>query len=437
MRTIFSYLLIASCSLLYAQSFNKAKLDSFITILEKEQQAMGTLSISKNGKEIYTRSFGMASLDPKVENTPKTKYRIGSISKTFTAVIILQMVAEGKLTLETKVADFFPNLPNAKSISIHHLLSHSSGLHNFTNDDDYLEYMTKPKTREEKLTIIKKGGIDFKPGAKYEYSNTNYVLLSLIAEDVDKKPLGEILDARIVKPLQLTDTYYGKPIDIERNEASSYGWSGNWIKSTETDMSIPMGAGAIVSTPENLNKFFYEIFTGNLLSTEMISKMKNMNSGYGYGLFQFPFNSKVSFGHTGGIDAFQSVASYFPDEDLNIALCLNGAVYPMNDVVLGALSIYFGEEFDLPSFEKYEITEAELKKYEGIYGAEGFPFKITIKLKDGTLTGQATGQPAFPLEAFDKHKFRFRMAGLEMHFKPEEDKMIFKQGGNTQELTRK
>ncbi len=430
--------LLLSCSInICAQSFIKAKLDSFFTILEKEQQAMGTLSISAKGNEVYTRSFGMASLDPEIANSPKTKYRIGSISKTFTSVIILQMITEGKLTLETTISKFFPQLPNANSITIHHLLGHSSGIHNFTDDDKYFEYMTKPKSREEKLQIIKKGGVDFKPGKKHEYSNTNYVVLSLIAEEIDKKYFSEILDARIVKPLNLTNTYYGKPVNIEENEAQSYGWSGNWMKSSETDMSIPMGAGAIVSQPADLNKFFHALFNGEMLTEEMLGKMHNMNSGYGYGLFQFPFYDKVSFGHTGGIDAFQSMAAYFPDEELSISVTLNGAVYPINDIMIGALSIYFGNDYELPTFEKFEVSAKDLRKYEGVYSAEGFPFDITITEKNGSLTAQATGQPSFTLEAFAEHKFRFRMAGIEMHFLPEDDKMIFKQGGITTELAKK
>lgn len=398
---------------------------------------MGSFSLSQGGVEVYSKSFGMASINPDVKNSAQSKYRIGSISKSFTAVIILQMVAENKIKLETKLSEFFPELPNASSITIHHLLGHSSGLHNFTNDDNYLEYMTKPKTREEKLKIFKKGGTDFKSGAKHEYSNTNYVLLSLIAEDVDKKPFLEILDTRIVKPLQLSDTYYGKTIDLEQNEAHSFGWSGDWIKSSETDMSIPMGAGAVVSTPGDLNKFYYALFNGKLLPEEMLAKMKTIEDRYGYGLFQFPFGDKVSYGHTGGIDAFQSMAGYFPDEDLNVALNLNGAIFPMNDIMLGALSIYLDKGYELPSFGKYEVAIDDLKEYEGVYGAEGFPFKITVTVKDGALTAQATGQSSFPLEPFDEHKFRFRLAGLEMHFVPEEDKMIFKQGGNTHELSKK
>lgn len=347
------------------------------------------------------------------------------------------MITEGKLTLETTISKFFPQLPNANSITIHHLLGHSSGIHNFTDDDKYFEYMTKPKSREEKLQIIKKGGVDFKPGKKHEYSNTNYVVLSLIAEEIDKKYFSEILDARIVKPLNLTNTYYGKPVNIEENEAQSYGWSGNWMKSSETDMSIPMGAGAIVSQPADLNKFFHALFNGEMLTEEMLGKMHNMNSGYGYGLFQFPFYDKVSFGHTGGIDAFQSMAAYFPDEELSISVTLNGAVYPINDIMIGALSIYFGNDYELPTFEKFEVSAKDLRKYEGVYSAEGFPFDITITEKNGSLTAQATGQPSFTLEAFAEHKFRFRMAGIEMHFLPEDDKMIFKQGGITTELAKK
>jgi D-alanyl-D-alanine carboxypeptidase len=436
-KIIFTLFSIVFTTILSAQNFEKAKMDSLFNLIDANEKSMGSLSIFHDGKEVYQFSIGYANVEKKQKANALTKYRVGSVSKIFTSAIILQMVEEGKLNLETKLDRFFPEIPNAGKITIEQLLRHRTGLFNFTNAPEYLEWMEQPKSKEALLELFVKNGSIFEPGDKFDYSNTNYVLLSFIAETIDGKSFTEILKQRIVVPLALTNTNYGGKIDPARNEAKSYTRANEWVPATETDMSIPTGAGAIVSTPTDLNLFLIALFSGKVISDKLLATMKEMKDGYGLGLIQFPFFEKKAFGHTGGIDGFQSNASWFPDEKVTVSMIINGTSMPMNDILIGVLSIYFGRDYKLPEFTPaILLTADELAAFTGTYSSEGFPLKITITQQGAALFGQGTGQPIFPLEAFEKNKFRFDQANLVIEFYPEENKLIILQGGGRFELTK-
>jgi D-alanyl-D-alanine carboxypeptidase len=419
---------------LHAQNVNKAKLDSLFTAIESSEKGMGSISLFKDGKEVYQRSIGFADVEANVKNTGATKFRIGSVSKTFTAAIIMQMVDQKKLSLDTKLATFFPQVPNADKITIEHLLRHRSGIFNITNDPDYLNYLHKSHTEDELVAkIIAKGSV-FEPGAQTQYSNSGYILLSYIAEKVDKKSFANVVRDRIVKPLKLENTYVGGKLNATRNEAKSYTREGRWKLATETDMSIPLGAGAIVSTATELNIFYTNLMEGKLVSASSLDAMKTLNDKIGMGLVQMPFHDKPGFGHMGGIDGFINMAVYMPTEKLTIAYTSNGVNVPINDIMLGATQIYLGMPYKIPAYKLITLSAEDLAPLVGVYSSPSFPLKITITANNNVLIAQATGQPSFPLEAEDKHIFKFDRAMLTLEFKPEVNSMILKQGPGTYEL---
>ncbi len=421
---------LLSAHLLNAQTFDKAKMDSLFLRIENNQKGMGSISIFKDGKEVYQNAFGYADVANQLKATKDTRYRIGSISKTFTATIIMQMVDEDKISLNSKLADYYPEIPNAREITIEHLLRHRSGLYNFTNMPTYVGWMEQPVTRDQLLTTFIKNGTVFNPGEKAEYSNTNYVLLSLIAEKIDKEDFVTILNDRIIVPCKLSHTYFGGKINPKNNEALSYTMSSSWTLAPETDMSIPLGAGAVVSNPTDLNAFYHQLFMGQLVSAASLNKMKEIVDHYGIGLIPIPFYERKALGHGGSIDGFQSMVMYFPTDNVSVAYTSNGVVMPMNDIMIGALSIYFGKEYVLPDFKPaLELKAEDLDQYLGVYASPTFPLKVTITKNGNKLIGQATGQPTFPLDAYDIHKFKFDQASLKLEFKPEESKMILRQGG--------
>lgn len=402
----------------------------FFDSIEKYDQGMGSIAIFQDGKEQFKRVYGMANLVEKTKATQKTKYRIGSISKIFTAICIMQLVDEGKIKLDQKLAVFFPDLPNADKITLEHLLRHRSGLHNFLDDEDYEGYMTTAQTRQDHLNRFKAKGTDFEPDEKYSYSNTNYVLLAFICEEVDKMPFPELLRKRILKPLKLKNTYHAPDYDLEKREALSYYWAGQWNDGWQTHGSISMGAGSLVSTVSDLNRFLFALENGKLVSKASLAQMKTMVDGYGLGLFQLPYNDDLGYGHTGGIDGFQSVLAYFPDHNTYVAFCGNGIKYTRNEIVLNCLKLYFNDSKTIPDVqEKPGIKLSNIEPYLGTYSCVELGMQIEITGANGELAAQAIGQSQFPLKASDENTFAFDPAGIVIRFDLTNRSFILEQGG--------
>lgn len=425
---LLSFVITTICQ---AQSFNSARLNDYFNALESNNKFMGSIAVSKNGEILYSRSVGFADVEKHIKADGNSKYRIGSITKTFTSVLVLKAVEQQKISLQQSIVTFFPTIPNAEKITVEQLLTHRSGIHSFTDSEDYLQWNTSPKTEKELVALIAEGGSDFVPGSKAAYSNSNFVLLTFILEKSFKKGYADLVAEYITKPLKLKDTSVGGKIDPKQNECTSYQWAGNWKKDNETDSSIPLGAGNISSTPSDLIRFSNALFTGKLLSEQSLKLMKTLHDGYGMGLFMMPFYGKSSYGHTGGIDSFSSVFGYFEKENVSFAITSNGASMPINDIAIAVLSAAFDKPFDIPSFKTYKVSSEELETYTGVYASSQIAMKITIVKEGNILTAQATGQSAFPLEAAEKDTFTFDQAGIILHFNVPEKALTLKQSGMT------
>jgi D-alanyl-D-alanine carboxypeptidase len=425
--------IITGVSSLSAQELNTRKLDSLFDLLAQKQKAMGSIAISRDGKILYTKAIGYSSITGTEQkpSTPLTRYRIGSISKMFTATMIFQLIEDKKLSLDATLGKWFPAVPNSDKITIANMLNHRSGIHSFTDNPDYTSWMTSPKTDKEMLDIIVSGKPEFQPDEKTAYSNSNFVLLGYILERITGSSYAENLKKRITGRIGLKNTFYGGKINIENNDCFSFEYDKNWKQLPETDMSIPGGAGALISTPSDLVTFIQALFTGRLVSAQSLEQMKTIKDGMGMGMFQFPFGEKKAYGHNGGIDGFGSNLAYFPEDKLAGAYCTNGMVMPVNDILIGVLSICFNKEYKLPTFKTFEVKPEDLDKYTGVYSSTQLPLKITITKTESGLKAQATGQSAFPLEAAAPDKFKFDRAGIKMEFDPANYKMTLFQGGGT------
>lgn len=416
--------------------FNKAKLDSLLTVLESKNKLMGAVALYQNGKPLYSRAIGYATSrgNDKIKATTATKYRVGSISKIFTATLVMQLVEQKKLSLDTPLSVFFPQFENASSITIEHLLHHRSGLKNFTAEPAYATYLHQPKTQAELLSIMSALKPGFQPGQKFEYSNTNYVLLSYIVEKVTQQPYAHVLKKCIADKLGLKSTFYGGKINSARQEASSFRWNQEqWQEEPETDMSIPQGAGGIVSTPNDLALFIQGLFNHTLISEASLQKMMAFQDKYGLGMMEFALGNSKGYGHGGGIDGFSSMVTYFPQEKLALATTFNGVATNANDVLIGILSIAMGKPYTIPTYETPKDLRLDLTRYEGVFASKQFPLKITMKKEGEKLLTQATGQSAFYLEARSEKDFVFEPAGIQIEFRKSEagvyDTFVLKQGG--------
>lgn len=410
-----------------AQTIDRAKLDAYFEALEKNDRWMGSVALIKGGQLLYARAIGFSDLANGIKANTATRYRIGSISKTFTSALVFKAIEEKKLALTDKLSKWFPTIANADRISINDLISHRSGIHNFTNDDDFTQWCTQPKTEAEMTEIIRKGGSDFEPGSKAEYSNSNFVLLTYILEKIYKKPFTKLLAERITTPLKLNGIVAEGRID-GNVAAYSYGYTGKWEKAPETDLSVPSGAGAVVSDATQLGRFYDALFDGKVVSDASLKQMQTLQDGYGKGLFSFPFNGRTGYGHTGGIDAFTSIAAHFEDGDVTMVRLSNGANIDENAISIVLLSAAYGMPFEIPSFEKRKVSDAE-KGYTGVYATPTIPLKITITEKGGALFAQATGQSEFPLEAQADGSFTFEPAHIRLTFDLEKREMTLLQGG--------
>ncbi len=421
----------------FAQDFDKAKMDELFNILDKHEQSMGSFSIFQDGKEVYANAIGFIDIDTKKRADTNTIYRIGSISKVFTASIIMRLVEEKKLKLSSPLTRWFPKIKNSSRITIEHMLNHSSGIFNFTNTDEYLTYLNKPQTREELYTKIEEFGSAFEPGEDADYSNSNYVLLSMIAEKVTDTSFDVLLQNMICKPLGLKNTYLGGKIQSSNNEANSFKKIKEWVSDTETDMSIPLGAGAVVSTATDINTFINALFHDQVVSSDSRKKMMNIQDGFGLGLFKIPYGSKEAYGHNGGIDGFQSLAYHIPEDDMTITYLSNGTVYSISAMMLDALGIYYGKGADLPEFlPVMKLKSEDLDQYLGKYTSSEIPIDLVITKDGNQLMAQATGQSSFPLDGVDIHKFKFDPAKIKIEFFPDEKYVTLNQNGKEYKMTK-
>ncbi|WP_299189057.1 serine hydrolase [uncultured Aquimarina sp.] len=423
-----------------AQTFNKTRLDSLFNLLDTHNQGMGSISIYKQGKEVYKNSIGYLDLGNKTKANSETIYRIGSITKTFTATIIMQLIDDNKLDLETLLSDYFPKIFNADKITIGQMLRHRSGLFNLTEDEDFMKWMIVPNTRKQMIDrLLKKEG-SFEPGEKTAYSNTNYLLLSYIAEEIEGKTYSEILQSRIIQPLGLKRTAYGKNIDTNNNEALSYVMNDNkWVKiEKHTHMSVPIGAGAIVSTPTEVNIFYNSLFSGQLVSNASLEIMMDTSTGMGIGLGGETFFGKQAYGHNGGIDGFQSLTMYLPEEKIVVSYIGNGVVMSPNNCIVNVLKSYYDQDYKLPVFSApLEFTKEELDVFLGVYISESFPFQITFTKENTTLIASAKDGPTFPLVGYQKNGFKSDRAGATINFNTDESTMMLELNGNKVYFKRK
>jgi len=425
----------------HAQTLDKAKLGQFFDRLAEKNKAMGSLTIAKGGNVLYTRAIGYSQINgtEKKPLTAANRFRIGSITKMFTAAMILQFVEEGKLKLTDTLDKFFPQIPNSQKITIAQILAHRSGIH-----DSILDRNLRPSsntnaiTKDEMLALIAKGAPDFEPDAKHSYSNSGYILLGLILEKLTGKPYGEALKERITSKIGLKDTYTATGnIDVNKNESLTYfKTGGDWKQGPETHPSLLFSAGAIVSTPNDLAKFIQALFDLKLLSQESLASMKTISDGDGLGMEPFTFAGKTFYGHTGGGDNYGAWLAYLPEEKLAVAYTTNAKVYPVVNIVSGVIDIYYNKPFEIPAFESIAVSPEVLDKYVGVYSSPEVPVKFTITRKGATLYVQPGEQSAAPLEATAEDKFAIEGAGVVFEFDAAKNQMIQKRGGRERVFTK-
>ena len=424
MRQIYLLIILIGFTPTYSQfstvnDLDISKLDSIFDAKEIDNKFMGTISVFKNNKEIYSRSTGYSDIENNIKSNSKTKYRIGSISKIFTSVLIMQLIEEGKLTLETKLSAFKPQVKLAEQITIEQLLSHRSGIYNFTDLKDYRTWMETPISDEELIDKINNKGRRFKPNKKFEYSNTNYFLLSLIIEIIEGESFKKVLGNKIIKPFKLSETYCCENIKNNETAKSYYREGESWKEGTDTDLRITSGAGGLISTSKDVNEFFNLLSNYKIISKESLDKMTNnlTNGGYGFGLMQIEFFDKTGFGHDGLIDGFISNAFIFPNDNLSITYLSNGFRMDIQNLFAEIIGYNFKTDYvDIKKYSNLKLTKEDLRHFEGIYTKRKRTLKITEKNNILILNFNEIPTINFALTPITKNRFKNEIMGIEIEF---------------------
>lgn len=432
-RGLFTIIVVLALSAVgSAQTLDNAKLDQFFDRLIEKNKAMGSLMVSKGGKVVYSRSIGYRHITAtqKTAITAATRFRIGSITKMFTAAMVLQLVDEEKLKLTDTLDKYFPRVPNAKNITITQVLGHRSGIHSISEMPEYRGLRDKGATTAELLAMLEKAGpSDFEPGSKFVYTNDNYFLLGLLIEKLTGKPYQENLAKRITSKVGLKDTYAPSwPVDPAKNESFSYRMGRDWEQETEIHWSLFFGSGGMVSTPHDLTKFISALFDGKVISKQSLALMTAMKDDYGLGMSVDKFGGKTYYGHTGGIQSSGAWLAYLPGEKLALAYTTNAKRYPVGNIVSGVFDIYYGRPFQIPTFDTLEISSEVLDTYAGTYSIAGTPGKFTFIRVGTDLLVEFPNQSRMRLEATAENKFKIEPPGVYFEFDAAKGQVTWKRG---------
>jgi CubicO group peptidase (beta-lactamase class C family) len=400
------------------------------------KQFMGSVLVSQEGKVLLSKGYGFANLEWDVPNAPTTKFRLGSITKQFTAASILLLEERGKLKVEDPVKKYMADAPPAwDKVTIFHLLTHTSGIPSFTSFPDYASTEAIPATPESLVARFRDKPLEFQSGEKWNYSNSGYVLLGYLIEKISGQSYSEFVQQNIFTPLRMKDSGYDSNSAVIPRRAAGYAPGVNGpVNAGFIHMSIPLSAGALYSTTEDLLRWEQGLFGGKLLSVAALAKMtKPFKNDYAFGLAISTNHGHKVIEHGGGIEGFNTQLSYFPDDKLVVAVLgnLNGR-FP-GEIAAKLADIAHGVKV-VPISERKEVIVPPkvLADYIGTY--ELAPtFSIVMTLEDGHLMTQATGQPKFQLFAESETMFFLKVVDAQVEFvkndKGQVTHMVLHQGG--------
>jgi len=392
--------------------------------------------VSQNGKIIYEKSFGYADVGNKVLVNSDTKFRIGSVTKQFIASGILKLQEEGKLTIGDKLTKYIPEFPGGDEITLHHLLTHTSGIHSYTSRPDFIKYSTMPVTVASLIDTIKAYPSDFKPSERYSYCNSGFFILGYIIEKVSGKNLNEYLTDTFFKPLAMNSTGIHDPYKLLENEAYGYSYdNGKLIKALNWDMSWAGGAGAIYSTVKDLYLWNEAIFNGKVLSESSIKaaftsgELNNKEkTGYGYGWGISKYRGLQVIGHGGGLHGFLSELIRQPESNTSVIVLCNSTPPPDGiDPSTNSYSIFdyllWQNMEKQKTYADIKLDETTMKLYVGQY-EYGPGAVLTVTLEGEQLFAQMTGQAKFPIFAMAKDEFYWKVVEASIKFVMDEKGIV-------------
>jgi CubicO group peptidase (beta-lactamase class C family) len=319
-------------------------------VLERVERGdfSGSVLAAKQSRVVFARSYGLANREHNVPNTPQTRFRIGSITKTFTAAAILRLEEEGKLTINDPVCQHIEDCPAAwQSITVHHLLSHTSGIFNFTNDPAYPRTWMIPSRPLETIVRFRDRPLEFEPGKKFRYSNSGYVVLAAVVEKASGESYESYVSRNIFRPAGMKDSGHDSHAEVVPHRASGYWLQfGRVVNAAYHDMTIPLGGGNLYSTVEDLFRWDQALYTDSVLTAASRRKMfRRVKDSYGYGWRVEDHLGRRRFGHGGAINGFTSVYFRYPAERAAVIVLSNHSGAPAANIAENLAAVLFGEAY--------------------------------------------------------------------------------------------
>jgi CubicO group peptidase (beta-lactamase class C family) len=423
---------------------NAARMDQVVQSYVSARQFMGSAAVVRDGRVLLNKGYGSANLEWDIPNSPSTKFRLGSVTKQFTAACILLLEERGKLSVDDPVKKHMPDAPAAwDKVTIFNLLTHTSGIPSFTGFPDYRSTEAIPTTSEKLVARFRDKPLEFAPGEKWNYSNSGYALLGYLIEKISGQRYADFVQENIFKPLGMADSGYDSNSAVIKHRASGYAPRATGsVNAGYVDMSIPFSAGALYSTTEDLVRWEQGLFGGKVLRPASLQKMTTpFKNDYAFGLAVHTANGRKVIDHGGGIEGFNTFLAYYPDSKVIVVVLANLQGNAPGEIATKLGAVAHGETVTLPSEKKEMAVPATLlSQYAGTYEVSP-DFKIVMTVEGTQLMTQATGQPKFPLFAESETKFFLKVVDAEVEFikgaSGEVTYLILHQGGRDVKAVRK
>ena len=404
------------------------KADEYLSAWTKQGRFSGTVLIAKDGKVILRKGYGMANLELGVPNSPEMIYRIGSITKSFTALAILQLQAQKKLSVTDPIAKYVPEVPQKwQQITLQQLLTHVSGIPDFTRATAYAK-AEDPLRIEHAMQELAAQPLMSSPGEKFAYSNSGYILLGRLVEKVSGVSYEQYITDNILKPAGLENTAYDHVRPILKNRASGYVFDGDHlVNAGMDDMSGTHSAGALHSTVDDLYKFDQaltdgKVFPKALLDQAFQPRVKwvapppfNMDASYGYGWMSSSDFGHKSLMHGGWVNGFVTEFTRYPDDKMVVILASNIEGPQVIGIEQGLAAVLFNQPYEVPvEHKRIEVARSVLDRYVGTYHVvPGLDLKIYFE--GDRLFAQGTNQPRFQMIPESETDFFFYAVDSRVH----------------------
>lgn len=392
--------LVAACDAIFQQAYTNSSPGAAILI-------------AKGDNILYRKAFGMANLELKVKMKPESVFQLASITKQFTSVAIMMLVEQGKLGLNDPLSKFIKDFTRGNEINIHHLLNHTSGIKSYTNLPEFRTKTRMDMTPEEIIQFFKHLPLEFNPNEKYEYSNSGYLLLGYIIEQLSGMSYGEFIQKNIFDKLGMKHSYYADSYKIIPNRANGYQlYEGKYENAEYMSTTIPYAAGSLMSTIDDMflwskaihhNLLISESSKRIALSNHRLANGKATNYGYGWAINEIAGVSSIE--HTGGINGFTTSGIYIPDSNIYSIILTNiddgkGPESSNIKAITTLLGISIKERAIV------NLSESEMKKWVGAYQFDDVVRFITYD--QGMLYSTREGGRPLQLEPLANNEFRFK-----------------------------